>query len=39
MKMSAREWLPIYTPDFYNGGIFKLLQKLDKRINVLGNYV
>jgi hypothetical protein len=37
--MSAREWLPIHTPDFYHDGIFKLLQKLDKYINVLGNYV
>jgi len=39
MEMSASEWLPKYIPDFYHGGIFKLLQKLDKCVNVLGNYV
>jgi len=39
MGKSALEWLPIPTPDFYHDGIFELLQKLDKCINVIGNYV
>jgi hypothetical protein len=39
MEMPAPEWLPIHTPDLYQDGIFKLLHKLDKCINVLGNYV
>jgi hypothetical protein len=33
--MAAREWLLIQVSDFFLDGIFKLMPKLDKCINVL----
>jgi len=36
--MAAREWLLVQLPDFCLDGIFKLMPKLDKCINVLCDY-
>ena len=35
--MTIREWLQVQEPDFYSDGIFKLVPRWDKYINVLGD--
>jgi hypothetical protein len=37
--MAVGEWLGMQQPDLYRDGIFKLVPRWDKRINVLGDYV
>jgi hypothetical protein len=37
--MAVRKQLRIQVSDFYRDGIFKLVQRWDNRINVLGDYV
>jgi hypothetical protein len=39
VEMVAGEWLRMQEPDFYRDGIFKLVPRWDKCINVLGDYV
>jgi hypothetical protein len=39
MEMAVREWLRVQKPDFHRNGIFKLVARWDKRINVHGDYV
>jgi hypothetical protein len=34
--MAVREWLKMQQPDLYRDGIFKLVQKGDKCIDLLG---
>jgi hypothetical protein len=38
VEMAVGEWLRMQEPDFYRDGIFKLVPKWDKCINVLGDY-
>jgi hypothetical protein len=37
VEMAVHEWFQIQQPNFYNDGIFKLVQRWDKFINVLGD--
>jgi hypothetical protein len=39
VEMAVGEWLRVQEPDCYRDGIFKLVPKWDKCINVLGEYV
>jgi hypothetical protein len=39
VEIAVGEWLRMQEPDFYRDGIFKLVPRSDKSINVLGDYV
>jgi hypothetical protein len=39
VEMAVREWLWMQEHDLYRNGIFKLVPRWDKCINVLGDYV
>jgi hypothetical protein len=39
VEMAVGEWLRMQEPDFYRDGIFKLVPRWDKCINVLRDYV
>jgi hypothetical protein len=36
-EMAVCKWLQTQKPDFYHGGIFKLMPRREKCINALGN--
>jgi hypothetical protein len=39
VEVAVREWLQMLEPYVYRDGIFTLVSRLDKCINVFGNYV
>jgi hypothetical protein len=39
VEVAVCEWLQMLEPCFYRDGIFTLIPRLDKCINVFGNYV
>jgi hypothetical protein len=39
VEVDIREWLRMQVPDFYRDGIFKLVPRWDKYINVPGDFV
>jgi hypothetical protein len=39
VELAFGNWLRIQEPDFYRDGVFKLVPRWDKCINVLGDYV
>jgi hypothetical protein len=39
VQTAVGEWLGMQEPDFYRDGMFKRMQRWNKCINVLGDYV
>jgi hypothetical protein len=39
VEIAVDEWLRMQKPNFYRDGIFKLVPRWDKCINVLGDYI